>query len=210
LLVFALGQAQEEVAIKVQRGYGYGFQVLNETTILGQLCGIAGVPRKLFSGTTQDGRDVLVTEPVGVPLDKLRVSCLHFLPPWFFWPAMRLLKCGFHPFVRLHKAGEASRDLTLYLGEQLVTTLREVHERMIIHRDINPRNIICVFPPEGPTAVLIDFGLAVSVTQQAGDLLKFSLDDMFCEEAAHTGIYIYIHAILESLTMRSALCRQEE
>ncbi len=62
-----------QVVIKVQLD-AYSRQVRNEATILGRLDGVEGVPRLRFFGVTEDGQDVLITEPVGVSLHKFRIS----------------------------------------------------------------------------------------------------------------------------------------
>jgi len=56
-------------------------------------------------------------------------------------------------------------DLCLHLMRQIISGLTAVHEKAVIHRDLNPANIIITKSPEDASLVkLVDFGIAKSFT----------------------------------------------
>lgn len=88
----------------------------------------------------------------------------------------------------LFKAKKLPRETVLKLGEQLLTIMYGVHSRGIVHRDINPSNIIALFDQHGhPSAALIDFGMAISRKSESLAPITFPSDYAFCASAAHDG-----------------------
>ncbi|NJN66876.1 MAG: serine/threonine protein kinase [Chloroflexaceae bacterium] len=65
---------------------------------------------------------------------------------------------------RLGLAGNLSLGRFLDLAIQMVTVLGNIHRRRVIHRDINPSNVI--FSPATRQVRLIDFGLATMLSQE--------------------------------------------
>jgi len=71
---------------------------------------------------------------------------------------LALRDCGEITLTQVLQAGRCDTDTVLSLGYQLARTLAEVHRAGVIHRDINPANILVSAARQ---AVLIDFDLAV-------------------------------------------------
>ncbi|MBC5763203.1 protein kinase domain-containing protein [Ramlibacter albus] len=71
---------------------------------------------------------------------------------------LALRDCGATSLAQMLRAGPCDIELAVSLACQLARTLAEVHRAGVIHRDINPSNIL-VSPAQ--QAVLIDFDLAV-------------------------------------------------
>ncbi|MDF2464181.1 MAG: ATP-binding region, ATPase domain protein [Ramlibacter sp.] len=71
---------------------------------------------------------------------------------------LALRDCGEITLARVLDAGKCDTDTVLSLACQLARTLAEVHRAGVIHRDINPANILV---SSAHQAVLIDFDLAV-------------------------------------------------
>ncbi|MFM7119801.1 MAG: serine/threonine protein kinase, partial [Gammaproteobacteria bacterium] len=62
-------------------------------------------------------------------------------------------------------AGDLSLDARLNVAIRIATALQSIHDEGVIHRDINPGNLIISDPPAGqqaddPAAYIIDFGFA--------------------------------------------------
>jgi predicted ATPase/signal transduction histidine kinase len=71
---------------------------------------------------------------------------------------LALRDCGGISLAQVLQAGKCDIDTVISLAVQLARTLAEVHRAGIIHRDVNPTNILV---SAGNKAVLIDFDLAV-------------------------------------------------
>lgn len=61
-----------------------------------------------------------------------------------------------------------SLERALELAIAIVDALQRVHERQVLHLDVNPANV--VVSEDGSTLKLIDFGLAADVPRQVGEL----------------------------------------
>lgn len=59
---------------------------------------------------------------------------------------------------------------TLHIGRRLAGTLGRIHERRIIHKNINPTNII--WNPQSGAVTLIDFGIATDLSKEEQVLLN--------------------------------------
>ena len=65
--------------------------------------------------------------------------------------------------------GRLLPDEVLHVAEQIARSLREAHACGLLHRDIKPQNVQIVADARDPLrAKLLDFGIAKSVTDQAG------------------------------------------
>jgi eukaryotic-like serine/threonine-protein kinase len=123
---------EKRVAIKVVRGAGLAGEILidrfrAERSILAAL-DHPNIARLLDGGTTDDGLPYLVMEHVdGVPLDE-----------------------------HARATGLRPRD-RLRLFRQVCAAVQYAHQRLVIHRDLKPRNILVT--AEG-TPKLLDFGIA--------------------------------------------------
>lgn len=69
------------------------------------------------------------------------------------------LLSGHELFSEIEDGGAVDEDRVIVIMRQVLSALQYCHERSIIHRDVKPDNIMI---SAGPTAKLIDFGLAVS------------------------------------------------
>ena len=65
-----------------------------------------------------------------------------------------------------------SEDLkeTLSHLQQVCQALEFAHSRRIIHRDINPKNLILAGPDERPHVTLVDFGQAIVMPEHSEEL----------------------------------------
>ncbi len=76
--------------------------------------------------------------------------------------AMKLLRG--QPLADLLRAhSRLTSDQTLLIVEQIAAALDYAHVRGVVHRDIKAANIILEQEPEGPRALLTDFGIAKSL-----------------------------------------------
>ena len=71
---------------------------------------------------------------------------------------------GGESLLRLGVAGQLNVESFLSLAIQLTDTLGQLHQRQIIHKDINPANI--VLNPETGEVKLIDFGISTGLSRQ--------------------------------------------
>ena len=98
------------------------------------------------------------------------------------------------PFQDLHrKRPIAENDLFLYL-RQLVAALERAHEVGVVHRDVNPRNVLV--SPEG-VLKLTDFGLATSVDDpepRAGGSIGYMAPEAF-RRGARVGFGVDIYGL---------------
>ena len=79
-------------------------------------------------------------------------------------PAMKLEDCGGEPLSDLIEREGTPLDRVLDIGIQLAGILDQLHARKVIHRDINPNNIL--WCPESGQVKVIDFGLATLIPEQ--------------------------------------------
>ncbi len=77
---------------------------------------------------------------------------------------MVLEDCGGEALSRLALAGTLSLIDFLKLTIQVTTTLEQLHQRRVIHKNINPANIL--FNPVSGQVKLIDFGLATELAHE--------------------------------------------
>ncbi len=125
------GQYEKEVAVKLVRG-GYDSDSIlrrfrQERQILASL-DHPNIARLLDGGTTEDGLPYLVMELIyGIPIDQY---------------------CDHH---------ELSVDERLQLFLQVCSAVQYAHQRLVIHRDLKPGNILVT--KEGAPK-LLDFGIA--------------------------------------------------
>jgi len=63
---------------------------------------------------------------------------------------------------KLEREGRMACDAALPLLQQMADALEAAHRAGVIHRDFKPSNVMLVPSPEGPRAVVTDFGLARS------------------------------------------------
>ncbi|CAD8200137.1 unnamed protein product [Paramecium pentaurelia] len=87
-------------------------QIENEISILQQLFGIEGIPKLIHNGKTKDLKNYLI-----IPL----------------------LKCSLQD---LAKSNLLSLNSILAIGLSLIRTIKQVHNRGILHLDIKPENIM--------------------------------------------------------------------
>lgn len=101
---------------------------------------------------------------------------------------LALRDCGGVRLAEVLQAGKFVTDTVLSLACQLARTLAGVHRAGVIHRDINPANILVC--PEGQ-AVLIDFDLAVLAEQhlavEPDGQIVGTLSHMAPEQTGRTG-----------------------
>ncbi|NJP06179.1 MAG: protein kinase [Chloroflexaceae bacterium] len=71
---------------------------------------------------------------------------------------------GGDSLARLRLAGALDLRTVLRLAADLTRTLGEIHQRRIIHKDINPANI--VYHPQSQQVKLIDFGLSTKLARE--------------------------------------------
>ncbi|KAL0945789.1 hypothetical protein HGRIS_012077 [Hohenbuehelia grisea] len=102
-----------------------------EAAIYAQLKGVQGVPRVRWTGQDMNA-NVLVMDKVGPNLESLRRFC----------------------------RGRFGLKTVLMLGEQMLRTIEQVHERGIIIRDIKPDNFAPGFVEDHRCLFLFDMGLA--------------------------------------------------
>jgi len=124
------GQFEQKVALKVVRGFGSAALVDRFRAERQILAGLdhPNIARLLDGGTTDDGAPYLVMELVeGVPIDE---------------------------FCRAHDLTVAGR-LRLFL--QVCSAVQYAHQRLVIHRDLKPNNILVT---TGGVPKLLDFGIA--------------------------------------------------
>ena len=57
-----------------------------------------------------------------------------------------------------------SVDDILSIGTQIASTLGQIHEQHVVHKDINPANII--IDPDTTQVKLIDFGIATTLSRE--------------------------------------------
>lgn len=76
------------------------------------------------------------------------------------WLAMELLD---GPSLTRH-CGQIDWPEASRLLHGLLDALAHAHARGLVHRDLKPGNVVVCQPPEGPHAVLLDFGLAQATT----------------------------------------------
>lgn len=137
--VRADGQYEKEVAIKMVRG-GYDSKSIverfrNERQILAGLDHI-NIARLLDGGTTDEGIPYLVMELIdGIPIDR---------------------------YCDEHSLGVNDR---LRLFQQVCAAVQYAHQRLVIHRDIKPGNILVT---RDGTPKLLDFGIAKLLDSTAG------------------------------------------
>ena len=84
--------------------------------------------------------------------------------------AMVLEDFGGESFARLLKGRPVALPLFLDLALRLAETLGRVHRRHVIHKDINPSNII--WNPASAELKLIDFGIATELSLETPALLN--------------------------------------
>jgi serine/threonine protein kinase/tetratricopeptide (TPR) repeat protein len=129
--VRADGQYEKQVAIKLVRvGFDTAFMIerfRHERQILATL-DHPNIARLLDGGTTEEGQPYLVMELIeGIPIDD---------------------------YCDTHKLNITQR---LRLFQQVCSAVEYAHQRLVIHRDIKPNNILVT---EQGTPKLLDFGIA--------------------------------------------------
>jgi eukaryotic-like serine/threonine-protein kinase len=131
-----VGEFQRRAAVKLLRtgmdSRGIVRRFRNERQILAGL-DHPNIARLLEGGTTEEGRPYFVMEYVeGQPLDG---------------------------FAARHALGIEER---LRLFQQVCAAVEYAHQRLVVHRDIKPGNILVAEPMDGqpPTPKLLDFGIA--------------------------------------------------
>ena len=133
------GHYEKEVAVKLVRG-GYNTAVVlerfrHERQILASL-DHPNIARLLDGGTTDDGIPYLVMELIeGIPIDQY---------------------CDAHQL-------NATQRLRLFL--QVCSAVQYAHQRLVIHRDIKPGNILVT---QDGTPKLLDFGIAKILDPSSG------------------------------------------
>ena len=70
-------------------------------------------------------------------------------------------------YVRQSPSADYTRDQTFkteldYIAQQLILTLKQIHDKQILHLDIKPENILLDNSTIPPRPVFIDFGLAIT------------------------------------------------
>jgi predicted ATPase/signal transduction histidine kinase/predicted Ser/Thr protein kinase len=114
--------------------------------------------------------------------------------------ALVLEDCGGTSLAQLIQSGTAGTEAVLALASQLARTLAAVHKAGIIHRDINPTNILV---SDSRDAVLIDFDLAALAEQQpaakSDGQIVGTLSYMAPEQTGRTGHAVDQRADLYSL-----------
>lgn len=92
---------------------------------------------------------------------------------------------------RLFERQQLTSEEVLMMGEQLVSIVRAIHERDILHRDICPRNIISLFNDDRRliSVRLIEFGLASYKKYDDLYPVSYPSNNVFCSSCAH-GAYI--------------------
>ncbi|MEH1832275.1 MAG: AAA family ATPase [Nostoc sp.] len=79
-------------------------------------------------------------------------------------PVLVLENFGGSSLAQLQLAGEMELEQFLQLGISIVESLREIHAANIIHKDINPSNI--VFNPNTKQLKIIDFGISTVLSRE--------------------------------------------
>jgi len=75
---------------------------------------------------------------------------------------------GAHSLAISFRDTQPTVELTLHLALSLVDALEHVHARHVVHKDVNPANV--VWNPQTSVAKLIDFGIAASTSAEAAVL----------------------------------------
>ena len=144
-VVFKLPRSLPADATEVPR-------IKHEAKVLSLLQDVPGVAHALNMDTTSDGVPVLIIEYVaGRQLDD--------------WIARVKTETG-------SAFGLPVVDV-LHIGLALVDILSQVHERLIVHKDIKPHNIILesIDSHRGAKLRLLDFGIAALLGQEVPDVL---------------------------------------
>ncbi|MEH2407810.1 trifunctional serine/threonine-protein kinase/ATP-binding protein/sensor histidine kinase [Nostoc sp.] len=79
-------------------------------------------------------------------------------------PVLVLEDFGGSSLAQLQLAGKIELEEFLHLGISIVESLREIHAANIIHKDINPSNI--VFNPDTKQLKIIDFGISTVLSRE--------------------------------------------
>ncbi|MEH2245432.1 serine/threonine protein kinase [Nostoc sp.] len=79
-------------------------------------------------------------------------------------PVLVLEDFGGSSLAQLQLAGEIELEQFLQLGSSIVESLRQIHAANIIHKDINPSNI--VFNPDTKQVKVIDFGISTVLSRE--------------------------------------------
>jgi predicted ATPase/signal transduction histidine kinase len=162
---------QDTLIVKDPLGEGAGSRLQRERAVLTRLADVPGVPHLRQAGEGLDP-DATVEEDAGS-------RTLADAIPSTGWPAEQVVE----------------------LGIALARTLAAIHRRGVVHRDVNPPNVV-LSPTRGP--VLIDFDLATTYAQErpafahTNDVLG-TLPYLAPEQTGRTGRVIDHRADLYSL-----------
>ncbi|CAD8082907.1 unnamed protein product [Paramecium primaurelia] len=157
---------REEVAVKIEKEENEDVSSLDrEISILNRLNGVPGTPKLYWSGFEQD-YNVIVIQILGKDLSQ---------------------------YIKQYK--KFSLKSVLQISYQLLSTLQQVHEKGVIHRDFKPENILTGYQQENGTIYLVDYGVSKVYLDNHGKHMQSPLKDKksfigttrYASIAAHRG-----------------------
>lgn len=127
-------------------------QIPTEARFLCVLADLPGFPSLHWCGV-QDETNVIIMDLLGLSLSDLVQSCQN----------------------------KFSVKTTCMLADQMLTRVQELHERLVVHRDVKPENFLMGLGASACTVHMIDFGLAKFFRQkETGMHLRFSTGKRLC------------------------------
>ncbi|MBD3306134.1 protein kinase, partial [candidate division KSB3 bacterium] len=93
----------------------------------------------------------------------------HALEPSEHTLVMILEDFGGESLARLLRSRKFTLKASLHLAIALATAVQEIHQNQVIHKDLNPSNIL--WNPQTGVLKLIDFGIATQLAHEKPDIL---------------------------------------
>ncbi len=146
---------------------GFGKTYKAEHVLTGKLACIkdcSNVPLDQAEILINEARAIWDLRHFGLPnmKDVIRLDDGRILLVMSFVPGMTLWK-------RVEKFGRHDPEHIGWMMERLLNILKYMHFHGVVHGDVKPQNVI--IPPDGHTAVLVDFGLSmVKPTRATGSI----------------------------------------